>query len=188
VEGTGLGLALSRPLIEAMGGRLSATSVPGEGSSFLVELVLVRDSPASTEAPAGAGEQPDAGAGSLATVLYIEDNVANLSLIEAILAVRPEITLLSALQGRLGIDLAMEHRPDLILLDLNLPDLSGEEVLRRLQAEPRTADLPVIVISADATPEAVKRLLASGVRAYLTKPLDVDLFLDAVDGVLGAAH
>jgi PAS domain S-box-containing protein len=189
VEGTGLGLALSRPLIEAMGGRITVKSVVGEGSSFQVELPLV---PATVAAPddaaASAAAPPVPDAGSLATVLYIEDNVANLSLIEAILSVRPEITLLSALQGRLGLDLAMEHRPDLILLDLNLPDLSGEEVLRRLRAEPRTAEIPVIVISADATPEAVKRLLAGGVRAYVTKPLDVDHFLDAIDGVLGAAR
>ncbi|HLL82948.1 MAG TPA: response regulator, partial [Longimicrobium sp.] len=126
--------------------------------------------------------------GSVAKVLYVEDNVANLSLIEAILSGRPEITLLSALQGGLGVELAAEHRPDLVLLDLHLPDLPGEEVLRRLRDDPRTQEIPVIVISADATPDSVKRLLENGARAYLTKPLDIDEFTEAIDGVLGAAR
>jgi len=116
-----------------------------------------------------------------ATLLYIEDNLANLSLIETILSERPEIELRSALQGRLGLDLAWEHRPDLILLDLHLPDISGEEVLRRLQNEPRTREIPVIVISADATPGTIERLMGAGARGYLPKPLDVDLFLSTVD-------
>jgi PAS domain S-box-containing protein len=189
VEGTGLGLALSQPLIEAMGGTIHVASVPGEGSTFTVELPLVYDPAVPADA---AGVDPAAtsahDAASLATVLYIEDNVANLSLIEAILAPRPEITLLSALQGRLGLALAAEHLPDLILLDLHLPDLSGEEVLRRLRADPRTHEIPVIVISADATRESVKRLLETGARAYLTKPLDVDQFIEAIDEVLTAAR
>ncbi|HEX8452466.1 MAG TPA: PAS domain S-box protein [Longimicrobium sp.] len=190
VEGTGLGLALSRPLIEAMGGTIVAESVVGEGSIFTVDLPLVEAPSAAPEpVPHATHDAPAARDGaSLAKVLYVEDNVANLSLIEAILSGRPEITLLSALQGGLGVDLAAEHRPDLILLDLHLPDLPGEEVLRRLRADPRTGEIPVIVISADATPTTVKRLLESGARAYLTKPLDIDEFTEAIDGVLGAAR
>ncbi|HEX2191262.1 MAG TPA: PAS domain S-box protein [Longimicrobiaceae bacterium] len=185
VEGTGLGLALSRRLVEAMGGELRVESTPGLGSVFTVELERAGDPLAAPEegrraAPtAPGGERP-------ATVLYVEDNVANLSLIETILADRPGITLVPALQGRLGLDLAVEHRPDLILLDLHLPDIPGEEVLRRLRAEPRTSATPVVVISADATPGSVKRLLDAGAHAYLTKPLDVDQFLEAVDGALRA--
>jgi len=190
VEGTGLGLALSRPLIEAMGGTIVAESVVGEGSTFTVDLPLVHAPSALAEPVPQAPHDPPAAphGASLAKVLYVEDNVANLSLIEAILSGRPEITLLSALQGGLGVDLAAEHRPDLILLDLHLPDLPGEEVLRRLRDDARTRDIPVIVISADATPGTVKRLLESGARAYLTKPLDIDEFTEAIDGVLGAAR
>ncbi len=114
-------------------------------------------------------------------VLYIEDNLSNLRLIEQVLGRRPRTTLLSAMQGRLGLDLAREHRPDLILLDLHLPDLPGQEVLRRLLDEPRTREIPVLILSADATPGHVERLLAAGARAYLTKPLDVRQLLALVD-------
>jgi PAS domain S-box-containing protein len=189
VEGTGLGLALSKPLIEAMGGTIMVRTAEGEGSVFTLDLPRVCTAPGTPEPDPADGSEPAPAAdgAGVATVLYIEDNVANLSLIEAILDGRSEITLHSALQGRLGLELAAEHRPDLILLDLHLPDLPGEEVLRRLRADPRTRDIPVIVISADATAETVKRLVDAGVRAYLTKPLDVDQFLDAVDGALAAA-
>ena len=124
---------------------------------------------------------PTAARQARVTVLYIEDNLSNLRLIEQVLSRRPNATLLSAMQGRLGLDLAREHRPDLILLDLHLPDLSGEDVLRQLLAEPRTRDIPVVVLSADATPGQVERLLAVGAQAYLTKPLDVPKFLALVD-------
>jgi PAS domain S-box-containing protein len=187
VEGTGLGLALSKRLVEAMGGELRVESTPNRGSVFTVELPM-GDDPVSrlrsarAERPAPVEESTH----RPATVLYVEDNVANLSLIETILDDRPEITLVPALQGRLGLELAAEHQPDLILLDLHLPDIPGEEVLRRLRADERTAATPVIVISADATRGAVQRLLEAGVHAYLTKPLDVDLFLTTIDQVLDA--
>jgi CheY-like chemotaxis protein len=118
-------------------------------------------------------------------VLYIEDNLSNLQLLQRILATRPGIKLVEAMQGRLGLDLAREHHPDLILLDLHLPDLSGEEALLRLQAEPETSQIPVVVISADATRDRAARLLASGARAYVTKPLDVREFLAILDDALG---
>jgi CheY-like chemotaxis protein len=125
-------------------------------------------------------------AGPSATILYIEDNLANLSLIEQILDARPDWRLVPALQGRLGIDLAREHAPDVVLLDLHLPDIPGEEVLRQLRAAPRTAQTPIIVISADATPKTVERLLASGANAYLTKPLKVRQFLRTLDDIVTA--
>jgi len=125
-------------------------------------------------------------AGPSATILYIEDNLANLSLIEQILEARPDWRLVPALQGRLGIDLAREHAPDVVLLDLHLPDIPGEEVLRQLRASSQTAHTPIIVISADATPKTVERLLASGANAYLTKPLKVRQFLRTLDDIVTA--
>jgi PAS domain S-box-containing protein len=186
-EGTGLGLALSRRLVEAMGGVLTVNSVPGSGSTFWVELD-VDVAPVERFSRAGRAAAAVAAAGSLppATILYIEDNLANLSLVETILDAEPAIRLLPALQGQLGHELACEHRPDLILLDLHLPDMPGTEVLRKLQSNARTRDIPVVVISADAMHGSVRQLLASGARAYLTKPLDVDRFLETLRRFLPA--
>jgi CheY-like chemotaxis protein len=117
-------------------------------------------------------------------LVYVEDNLANLSLIEAVLAPYAGWTLVPALQGRLGVELAREHAPDLVLLDLHLPDIPGDEVLRQLRADPRTAAVPVVVISADATPKSIERLRAAGADAYLTKPLDVRLFLRTLERLL----
>jgi signal transduction histidine kinase len=185
VEGTGLGLALSKRLVEAMGGGLSVETTAGVGCTFTVELPVV-ENPVDRLVQDGGRRamRETAGAGRTATVLYIEDNLANLSLIETILAGRPEITLMSALQGQLGIELAWQHGPDLILLDLHLPDISGDEVLRKLRADERTRRTPVMVISADATSGRTQRLMEAGADAYMTKPLDVDDFLDTVDRLL----
>jgi len=186
IEGTGLGLALSRRLVEAMGGTLGVESTVGQGSTFWVELARSHDPLQQLEAKrkdlraAGGGElsQP------ARLVLYIEDNLSNLHFVEEVIALRPAIRLLSAMQGRLALDLAREHRPDLILLDLHLPDISGEEVLRRLQAAPETRQTPVVVISADATRGQNRRLLDAGARDYLTKPLDVRELLRVLDGIV----
>ena len=121
------------------------------------------------------------------TVLYIEDNLSNLELIQRVLARRQGLRLITAMQGRLGLDLAREHHPDLILLDVHLPDIPGDEILRRLKAEPPIAGIPVIVISADATAVQIARLLSLGARDYLTKPLDVKKFLTVLDGALQGA-
>ncbi|HEX2188485.1 MAG TPA: PAS domain S-box protein [Longimicrobiaceae bacterium] len=189
VEGTGLGLALSRRLAEAMGGRLEVESRLGKGSTFTVELDVVY-SPLERLRRAGPAEsvpgvQPVAASG--ATVLYIEDNLANLTLMETVLADHPGITLVPALQGRLGLELAWEHAPDVILLDLHLPDIPGDEVLRRLRADPRTRDVPVVVISADAMPGRVQRLVEQGAFAYVTKPIEIDVFLETVERALAEA-
>jgi PAS domain S-box-containing protein len=186
VEGTGLGLALSQRLTEAMGGTLGVDSVPGRGSTFFIELPLA-EAPETSEEETEAAGRPSAGGPKRAhTLLYIEDNTANLKLIERALTFRPDLGLLSAMQGSLGLDLARQHQPDLIMLDLHLPDISGEELLRQLQGDPRTRDIPVIVISADATPGRVQKLLAAGARAYLTKPLDMHRFFVVVDDALEA--
>jgi len=117
-------------------------------------------------------------------VLYIEDNLSNLRLLERILARRPGVTLLSAMQGLRGLELARDHEPHLIILDLHLPDLPGTDVLRRLLADPKTKAIPVIILSADATPGQISKLLEQGARAYLTKPLDVAELLSLIDAAL----
>ncbi len=185
IEGTGLGLALSKRLVEAMGGEISVQSVVGEGSTFAVELPLAQEqtalSQASHDSPATAARQPVEAGETQAVVLYIEDNPANFGLVQNILRHRSEIKLLAAMRGSAGLALAQRHRPDLILLDFHLPDMSGDEVLLRLRAEARTRDIPVIVVSADATPHRIEQMQAAGVVEYLTKPLDVKQFLTVLD-------
>ena len=184
VEGTGLGLALSKGLVEAMGGTLAGRSAPGQGSTFCIELPLA--DALGTKGDGGDDRELVAAWAPTGTytILCIEDNLANVKLIERALNRRPGLSLLSAMQGSLGMDLARQHKPDLILLDLHLPDVPGQEVLRRLQGDPRTLDIPVILISADATPGRIRDLLAAGARAYLTKPIDVSRFFAVVEEVL----
>jgi CheY-like chemotaxis protein/anti-sigma regulatory factor (Ser/Thr protein kinase) len=184
VEGTGVGLALSRRLTDAMGGHLDFESTVGRGSTFYVELPV-------TEGPVERFErmnpepvetaQPDT---ARHTVLYIEDNLANVKLIEHVFASRGDIDLVAAMQGRMGLDLARREPPALVLLDLHLTDMDGRDVLHQLRAEPATADLPVIVLSADATERQIERLLADGATAYVTKPIDLGEFLARVDELL----
>ena len=186
IEGTGLGLALSQRLVAAMGGKLGVESILGQGSTFTIDFPMVASPVERLSNLPGHGDSADTVTAEQRnyTALCIEDNLSNLRLIEAILESRPKITLLSAMQGSMGLDLARQHNPDVILLDLNLPDISGKEVLARLRQSAITRDIPVIVISADATPTQIQRLLAAGARAYLTKPLDVGRFLEVVDEVL----
>jgi CheY-like chemotaxis protein len=182
VEGTGLGLALSRRLCEAMGGELVLESSDASGSVFRIGLEATSNPLRALEDKPAPGVEDEPY--RAATMLYIEDNLANLSLVETILLSRPGWQVIPALQGQLGVELAREHLPDVILLDLHLPDIPGEEVLRRLRADTRTALIPVIVVSADATPSSLQRLLLGGANAYLTKPLDVDDFLREVERFL----
>jgi PAS domain S-box-containing protein len=182
VEGTGLGLALSLRLAEAMGGTLELERSGPEGSVFRLGLHGAAN-PLRRAEDAGLPAAPAEGAEGYApaTLLYVEDNLANLSLVETFLMTRPGWRLIPALQGRIGVELAREHRPDLVLLDLHLPDLTGDEVLRRLRADPRTSGIPIIIISADATRDSLERLRAAGADAYLTKPLDLDEFLATLE-------
>lgn len=184
VEGTGLGLALSQRLTEAMGGTLEVESVVGQGSTFYVELPLAESQLARHARLGGARLMPGEVDGTTGRILYVEDNLSNLELIEQILALRPGVELISAMQGRIGLDLAREHRPNLVLLDLHLPDITGQQVLRELQENDRTRSIPVVVISADASPHEIHRVLSVGARDYLTKPIDVRQFLQVLDEVL----
>ena len=188
VEGTGLGLALSKRLVEAMSGVIGLDSAPGKGSTFWVEF-LQAESPVDrltrTEPSPAVLASPAERDG---TVLYIEDNLSNLRLVERTIALRPGVKIIPAMLGRLGLALAHQHRPDLVLLDLHLPDISGDHVLRELQEDPELRRTPVVILSADATPGQVQRLLAAGARAYLTKPLDVRQFLALLDEILSASE
>jgi signal transduction histidine kinase/CheY-like chemotaxis protein len=183
VEGIGLGLALSKRMVDLMGGVLGVESNPGQGSVFWVELP-VAESPLARHEAMPSFHNPQSAIRNPKTLVYIEDNLSNLKLIERILAQRPGIKLLAAMQGQLGLDLIREHSPDLVLLDLNLPDISGQKVLAALRAAPETRALPVIIISADASPGQVERVLAAGAQAFLTKPLDVAEFLKVVEEAL----
>jgi PAS domain S-box-containing protein len=182
--GTGLGLALSKQLVAAMGGTIGVESRPGEGSTFHVELLRTM-APLDRAEPWLVSER-SVEPGRLRMILYIADNLANVALIERVIAKRPDIGLLTAQHGGVGLELAREHRPDLVLLDLDLPDLGGEEVMQRLLADPRTADIPIVLLSADATVSKADRLLAAGAREYVVKPLDVARFLEVIDDILGA--
>jgi CheY-like chemotaxis protein len=121
------------------------------------------------------------------SLLYVEDNASNLRLVEQILARRPSFSLQSAIQGRMALELAATHDFDLILLDLDLPDMPGIDVLQSLRADERTAAVPIVIVSADATPGQQEKLLEAGAAAYVTKPLDVPRFLKTLDRVLDAA-
>ena len=180
IEGTGLGLALSRGLAEAMGGTLGVESVVDRGSTFWVELAQTEAPEARTsELPKGASieARPDA----RGVVLYIEDNRSNVRLMQRVLERRPGIRLLHAPDGGQGLTMAACEKPDLILLDLHLPDMSGEEVLRRLGVDSALRSIPVAVLSADASPMQLRRLQASGAVAYLTKPLDIGEVMALLD-------
>lgn len=181
VEGTGLGLALTKHLVERMSGTLGVDAEPRHGSTFWIDLPV-------TDEPVTAGPEfvprPASSDSDERTLLLVEDNLANLRVVQAMLRRRPGISVLPAMQGRLAIDLAHQHQPDIIVLDLHLPDLSGRDVLQRLRADPRTRDIPIVIASADASPGRIRQLRADGAFAYLTKPLDLTQFLDTVAAAL----
>ncbi len=189
-EGTGIGLVVTKRLIELMGGVIGVESTVGVGSEFWIELFLA-ESPnldvGETESMAMV-QLPIASGAPVRTLLYVEDNPANLKLVEQLIARRPDMRLLSAGEATLGIKLARTHLPAVILLDINLPGISGIEALEMLRKDPTTAHIPVLALSANAVPRDIEKGLAAGFFRYLTKPIKVQEFMIALDVALDFAQ
>jgi PAS domain S-box-containing protein len=181
-QGTGIGLVVSKRLVELMGGTISVASTVGVGSVFWIELNLAdaQQLAASTDIPPAPQTRILHGA-ALRTLLYVEDNRANMQLIEQLIARRPNMRLLSAEDGTRGIALARIHLPEVILMDINLPGISGIQALKILQGDPVTAHIPVIAISANAMPRDIEKGLETGFFRYLTKPIKVNEFMETLD-------
>jgi PAS domain S-box-containing protein len=191
-EGTGIGLVMCQRLIESLGGVIGVDSTAGEGSTFWIELTLSSAGPASVGASASASTAPAQAAVRVVepwcTLLYIEDNTANLMLVEEIIARRDDIRLLSARDGQRGIAMARAYRPDVILMDISLPDISGLEALKVLAGDPATAHIPVMALSANALPRDIEEGLKAGFFRYLTKPIGVTEFMETLDVALAFAR
>ena len=189
-EGTGIGLVVTKRLVELMGGTIGVDSEVGAGSVFWIELNLTATAPHVAQAavyddqdarPVHAG-QPQR------TLLYVEDNPANLELVAQLVARRGDLRLLSAAEGNLDVEFARTYLPDVILMDINLPGISGIEAMRVLRADPGTAHIPILALSANAVPSDIARGLEAGFLDYLTKPIKVDAFMEALDAALKRAE
>ena len=182
-EGTGIGLVVTKRLVELMGGSIGADSVVGVGSVFWIEFSLTSEPQfAALEAEHVSTTRPPLLAGApLRTLLYVEDNPANLELVEQLIARRADLRLLTAADGNLGIEFARAYLPEVILMDINLPGLSGIEAMKILRADPLTAHIPIIALSANAVPGDIEKGLEAGFFNYITKPIKVNQFMDALD-------
>jgi CheY-like chemotaxis protein len=190
VAGTGIGLVVTKRLVELMGGAIGVLSTVGQGSVFWFEL------PTSSAPECAPGtDEPEAwepietpADGAPYTLLYVEDNLPNMKLVEGIVARRGDIRLLTAANGRLGIELARSAQPAVILMDINLPDISGIEALRVLRADPSTSRIPIIALSANAMPRDIEKGLEVGFFRYLTKPIRIGDFMAALNTALQLAQ
>jgi signal transduction histidine kinase/ActR/RegA family two-component response regulator len=189
VAGTGIGLVVTKRLAELMDGELGVESIPGEGSTFWCELSSSTAPRVAPEHPEGAAEEEaPLPAAARRTVLYVEDNPANMKLVELLLARRPDIRLLTAVNGTLGIEVARTSQPTLILMDINLPGISGVEAMRILRRDPTTAHIPVVALSANAMPRDIESSLEVGFFRYLTKPIKVKEFIETLNAALAFAE
>jgi CheY-like chemotaxis protein len=182
-EGTGIGLVMSKRVVELMNGVIGVESTVEVGSVFWFELLLT-PAPASVAASTESTEVVPACVPTGApqrTLLYVEDNPANLTLVEQLIARRSDLRLLTAVNGPLGIELARASQPEVILMDINLPGISGIEALTILRDDPATAHIPIVAVSANAMPRDINKGLEAGFFCYLTKPIKVNEFMDTVD-------
>jgi PAS domain S-box-containing protein len=189
-EGTGIGLVMSKRLVELMEGEIGAESGVGGGSMFWFELNLAAPPPQQTIAtidPVAMHHTPVLHDVTPRTLLQVEDNLANLQLVEQLIERRPDLRLMSATDGVLGIRMARSHLPEVILMDINLPGMSGIRALEILHEDPLTAQIPVIAVSANAMPHDIKKGLDAGFFRYLTKPINVVEFMEALDAALELA-
>ncbi len=182
-QGTGIGLVVTKRLVEVMKGTIGVESTVGKGTQFWIDLV-------ATSPPRHDFTQVDSAthaqdrikyAGPVRTLLYVEDNPANLKLVTMLIARRPDLRLLTAETGNLGVELAQAHLPDVILMDINLPGISGLKVMSILSKDSATAHIPIIALSANANPGDVARGLKEGFLKYLTKPIKVDELMETLD-------
>jgi CheY-like chemotaxis protein len=185
-EGTGIGLVVCKRLVELMGGAIGVDSTVGEGTVFWIEFNLTAEPKAAADAaiPAAAAQTPVQAGARVRTLLYVEDNPANMMLVEDLIARRSDFHLLTATDGIRGLEIAHASRPDIILMDINLPDISGIEVLRILTQDSTTEHIPVIALSANAMPRDIEKGLEAGFFRYLTKPIKVNEFMDTLDVAL----
>ena len=190
MAGTGIGLVVTKRLVELMEGVLGVESTVGVGSVFWCELLSAAAPQLeiqSGEAEVSVRPQLPAGAPQR-TLLYVEDNPANMKLVEQLIARRPDMRLLTAVNGTLGIEIARATQPQVILMDINLPGISGIEALKILREDPATAHIPVVAFSANAMPRDIAKGLEAGFFRYLTKPIKVKEFMDTLNAALEFAE